>query len=152
VDYWFDVTEFEALVEQARSLKSHDWQVEQLWQQAVARYRGDFLPEVGQIWCVAKREALRQMYIEALIGIGRCCEAQDRFEAAVSWYQRAVEVEVTREDVHLRIMRCYAKAGFRSEALAQYNHYRKILTQELNAEPSDEMRRIHRKIIEDKSF
>jgi len=63
IDYWFDVEEFETLVERARLLPPQDWQAEDLWQRAVALYRGDFLPEVERVWCAPRRERLREMYI-----------------------------------------------------------------------------------------
>ncbi len=146
VDYWFDVEEFEALVERARLLPPHDWQAERLWRQAVALYRGDFLPEVERPWCISKRESLREMYIEALVGVGRCHETRRDFEGAIAWYRRALEVDELREDVHRRIMRCYAEIGRQSESLAQYHHLRGILRQELDVGPSTETKELYERI------
>jgi len=146
VDYWFDVEEFEALVRRARLLPPHDWQAENLWQRAIKLYRGDFLPEVGRMWCMPKRETLREMYIEALVGAARCHETRREFEGAIGWYRRALEVDELREDVHRRIMHCYTKAGRRSEALAQYHRCREILRRELDVEPSVEARRLYEQI------
>ncbi|MBN1811604.1 MAG: tetratricopeptide repeat protein [Anaerolineae bacterium] len=146
VEYWFDVEEFESLIARARLLPPHDWQAEDLWRRALALYRGDFLPEVERIWCISKREALREMYIEALIGMGRCHEARRDFEGAVAWYRRALEMDELREDIHCLIMRCYVEAGQRSKALAQYRHCEKILREELGLEPSLETRRLYEHI------
>ncbi len=151
VDYWFDVEEFEALVERARLLPPHDWQTEGLWQRAVALYREDFLPEVGRMWCIPKREALREMYLEALIGVGRCHEARREFEGAIDWYRRALEADELREDIHRHIMHCYAKAGRRSEALAQYQSCQEILKRELNIKPSIETRRLWERIARERA-
>ncbi len=150
VDYWFDVEEFEALVERARLLPPRDWQTENLWRRAVALYRGDFLPEVERLWCVPKREALREMYIETLIGMGRCHEARREFAEAIGWYRRALEVDELREDVHRRLMHCHAEVGRRSEALAQYHRCQEILRRELNVEPSIETKRLYERIAEEK--
>jgi len=146
VDYWFDVDEFEALVGRARLLPPHDWQTEHLWRRAEALYRGDFLPEVQRVWCVPKREALWEMYLEALVGVGRCHEARREFEEAIGWYRRALEVDELREDVHRRIMHCYTGAGRRSEALAQYHRCQGILRRELDVEPAVETRRLYERI------
>jgi LuxR family maltose regulon positive regulatory protein len=151
VSYWFDVEEFEALVARARLLPPHDWQAEDLWQRALALYRGDFLPEVERIWCVSKREALREMYIEALIGMGRCHEARREFEDAVDWYRQALEVDMLQEDVHRRIMHCYAEAGQRSKALAQYYRCEGVLKDELGLRPSQETRQLYGRISEEES-
>jgi LuxR family maltose regulon positive regulatory protein len=146
VSYWFDVEEFEALVTRARLLPPRDWQAEDLWRRALALYRGDFLPEVERIWCVSKREALREMYIEALIGMGRCYEARREFEGAVDWYRQALEVDVLQEDIHRRIMHCYTEAGQRSKALVQYYRCEGVLKDELGLRPSQETRQLYERI------
>jgi ATP/maltotriose-dependent transcriptional regulator MalT len=146
IDYWFDVEEFEELVGRARLLPPQDWQTETLWRHAVELYRGDFLADIDGVWCVPKRETLREMYIEALVGIGECHEARREFEGAIEWYRRALEVDELREDIHRRIMCCYDKTGRRSEALAQYHRVREILRQELNVEPSIETKRLYEHI------
>ena len=146
VDYWFDVEAFETLVNRARLLPSHDWQTEDLWRRALALYRGDFLPEVERVWCVPRREALRGMYLEALIGVGQCYEARREFEDAIGWYKRALELDDLREDIHRRIMHCYVEAGRRPEALAQYHRCQEILQRELGVDPSIETQRLYEQI------
>ncbi|RLC75369.1 MAG: hypothetical protein DRJ03_30355, partial [Chloroflexi bacterium] len=148
VDYWFDVEQFEALIERARLLPPHDWQAEDLRRRAAALYHGDFLPEVERVWCVPKRETLREMYLEALIEVGQCHERRREFELAIGWYRRALEVDELREGVHRRIMYCYFEGGRRSNALAQYRRCRKILRQELDVEPSVETKRLYEQIAE----
>ena len=145
-DYWFDVEEFEEVIERARLLPPRDWQTEHLWRRAVGLYRGDFLPEVERVWCVPKREMLREMYLEALIGVGQYHQAREEFEEAIGWYRRALEVDELREDVYRRIMHCYAEAGRRPEALAQYHRCREILRRELNVEPSTKTKRLYEQI------
>ena len=86
---------------------------------------------------------LREMYLEALIGLGRCHEARGHLEGAVEWYKRALGVDELREDVHRRIMECYAESGHRARALAQYRYCREILAQELGVDPSIETERLH---------
>jgi two-component SAPR family response regulator len=146
VSYWFDVEEFEALVARARLLPPHDWQAEDLWRRALTLYRGDFLPEVERIWCVSKRESLRDMYIEALLGMGRCYETRREFEYAVDWYRKVLTVDELQERVHRRIIHCYAEAGQRFRALDQYRRCEVILEKELGLRPSQETRQLYERI------
>lgn len=146
VTYWFDVHEFEALVARARLLPPHDWQTEDLWQRALALYTGDFMPEVERMWCVPRREALREMYIEALIGMGRSHEARRDPDGAVEWYRRALDADELREDVHRRIMQCYSQSGQRSKALAQYTRCVETLRDQLNLEPAMETQQLYERI------
>jgi LuxR family maltose regulon positive regulatory protein len=147
VDHWLDVQEFEALVERARLLPPHDWQAQELWQRAVELCQGDFLPEVDRAWCVPKREQLRNQYVEALIESARCCEARGAVDEAVAWYRRALAEDELREDVHRRIMRVYAEAGRRSDALAQYRECQQTLEQELGVEPSPETQELYEELV-----
>jgi DNA-binding SARP family transcriptional activator len=144
VDYWFDVHQFDALVERARLLPPRDWQAQELWRRAVELYQGDFLPEVDRAWCVPRREELRDKYIEALIELGRCHEARGASERAIDRYRQALGVNELREDIHRRIMRTYADAGRRSDAIAQYRRCQEVLRRELGVEPSEETTRLYK--------
>lgn len=145
-DYWFDVEEFEALVKRARSLSPQAWQKESLWRRAATLYQGDFLPEANGAWCVATRETCQEMYLDVLIGVGRCREAQEKSGEAVAWYKRVLEVDELREDVHRRIIDCYIEAGRRSDALIQYRRCREVLSKELGLEPSPETETLYKRI------
>ena len=143
---WFDVVEFERVVERARLLPPHDWQAENLWRRAVELYAGDFLPEVGRTWAVTLRERYREMYLEALIGLGRCSEARSSYIEAIHRYQRALETDNLREDLYGRIMTCFAAAGRRSDAMSQYDRCRSVFMEELGVEPSPEIAIIYERI------
>jgi DNA-binding SARP family transcriptional activator len=143
VDYWFDVEEFESLVERARLLPPHDWQAEDLWRQAVELYQGDLLPHVDRPWCIAKREALRERYVEALSELGRCHESRGAFQGAITWYRRALAIDELREDLHRSVMRAYTQIGRRSDAIAHYHQCRATLRQELGVEPSEATRNLY---------
>jgi DNA-binding SARP family transcriptional activator len=90
---------------------------------------------------------LREMYTEALIGMGRCHEARGELEGAIGWYKQALEMNQWREDIHRRIIYCYVKTDRCPEALAQYHHCREILRRELDIEPSVETNRLYRQIV-----
>jgi DNA-binding SARP family transcriptional activator len=145
-DYWFDVEEFEAVIEQARLLSPRDGMQEDLWRRAVRLYQGDFLPEVERVWCVPKREALCEMFLESLVGLGQCHETRSDLEGAIGWYKRVLEIDELREDVHRHVMRCYAEAGRRSDAVAQYQRCKEILRQELGLEPSAETTKLYEQV------
>jgi ATP/maltotriose-dependent transcriptional regulator MalT/DNA-binding SARP family transcriptional activator len=146
VDYWFDVEQFDALVDRARLLPPHDWQAEDLWRRAVQLYNGELLPEVDRPWCLVKRQELSDKYIEALIQLGRCHETRGALEGAIDHYRQALEVNELREDIHRRIMRAYADANRRSDAVTQYLRCEEILVRELGVEPSRETRRLYQEI------
>jgi ATP/maltotriose-dependent transcriptional regulator MalT/DNA-binding SARP family transcriptional activator len=148
VSYRLDVDEFDALVERARLLPPHYWQAAELWRRAVNLYGGDLLPEVDRDWCVVRRTELRDKYVEALVELGRYDEARGQVEAATERYRQALEINQLREDIHRRIIRTYADAGRRSDAVTQYQRCRDILRGELGIEPSGQTQQLYREIID----
>lgn len=148
IDCWFDAEEFESLVERAQVLPIVDLHAEDLWRRAVLLYRGDFMPSAERTWCVSKREALREMFLEALMALGRCHAARHDCEGAIDWYRRALQVDPLREDIHQSIMRCYDEAGRRSEAVIQYQRCREVIKAELGVEPSPETQQLFAQISE----
>jgi DNA-binding SARP family transcriptional activator len=144
--YWFDVEEFDHIVERARLLPPHDWQTEELWRRAVELYTGDFLPEMDRLWTMTLRERYREMHLEALIGLGRCSEARNNYLEAITRYQQALEEDNLREELYGRIMKCFIAAGRRSDAISQYRRYRLVFMEELGVEPSPEISAIYKRI------
>jgi len=72
----YDVADFQSAVE--RALMTGDKAEEEtLLRQAVELYRGPFLSEIDMDWIVARRDSLRQMYAQALIGLGRLTRRRD---------------------------------------------------------------------------
>jgi two-component SAPR family response regulator len=146
VEYWFDVDQFDALVERARLLPPHDWQAEELWRRAVQLYRGELLPEVDRAWIVVRRRELGDKYMEALVELGRCHEVRGTLEEAIDRYRQALGENELREDIHRRVMRTYADAGRRSDAITQYRRCQEILRRELGIEPSRETMKLYQEI------
>ena len=87
-----------------------------------------------------------RLAVEALIGLGRCHEARGTFDRAIGRYRQALGVNELREDVHRRIIRAYADAGRRSDAVAQYRRCRATLREEVGVEPSTETKRLYEEI------
>ncbi|NLE43409.1 MAG: tetratricopeptide repeat protein [Chloroflexi bacterium] len=147
VTYWFDVEEFVDVFERARLLPPHDWQAETLWRRATTLYTGDFLPDADRLWCVELRERYRDMFLDALIGLGRCCEVRRHYLEAVVYYRRALAVDSLREDVHKRVMECYVAADRRTDAISHFERCRDQFDKELGIEPAEELVAVYRELV-----
>ena len=143
LDYWFDVAEFEQLLEGARPGR----RVEQL-QQAIALYQGDFLEDCYADWCLLTRERLRERCLEALDELAGRLLARRQYRQAIQTLRRGLEMDDLREKFHRQLMRAYALSGRRSEALAQYQRCAEILERELSALPSPETTALYRRILD----
>jgi TolB-like protein/Flp pilus assembly protein TadD len=67
-------------------------------------------------------------------------------EAAIATAQRLLQLDPAREETHRLLMRLYAAAGQRAQALRQYDHCRDVLQRDLQAKPDADTERLHRQI------
>lgn len=133
----YDVADFQSAVE--RALMTGDKAEEEtLLRQAVELYRGPFLSEIDMDWIVARRDSLRQMYAQALIGLGRLTRRRDDLPEALGFFTRALVEVPEREDIHREVMNIYIKLGRNEDARRQYNLLADMLRTQLKISPSRE--------------
>lgn len=143
LDCWFDVAEFERLLEGTESGQ----RVKRL-QQAIALYQGDFLEDCYADWCLLTRERLRERCLEALDELAGRLLARRQYRQAIQTLRRGLEMDNLRENFHRQLMRAYALSGRRSQAIAQYQRCAEILERELSAAPSPETTALYRRILD----
>jgi LuxR family transcriptional regulator, maltose regulon positive regulatory protein len=138
VDIHADAAELKSLTAQARLMPSRDARTEDLWRQAVALYRGDFLPSLDTEWVLPIREIMRETYIDALMGLSECARIRGDLREALALLKQAVGVDPYREDIHRAIMTCYAERGEKKKVLVHLVELQQLLWQELAVKPSSE--------------
>ncbi len=116
------------------------------WQKAVELYRGPFLQGHNDPWIVERRRDFQAGYLEALSEMARARLAEDRPEHALGLFQRALNEDSTREDIHREVMRLYAQMGRRSEAAA---HFQRLVEEldRVGRKPEDETQRLYAEIM-----
>jgi len=140
---WGDVDAFESAASTAR--RSDD---PALHHTALGLYAGDLLPDdLYDDWATWRREGLHQTYLQLLLGVARRHEARGELKQAMEALQGAIQCEPTLEESHVALMRLYAAAGQRRQALRQYALLREVLAVELDAEPDESSRRMHAVIL-----
>jgi DNA-binding SARP family transcriptional activator len=140
---WVDVQAFEAAVATARRMQDPA-----SYRAAIALYTGDLLPEDRyEDWAASRREELRIIYLSLLSDLARLYEERGEIGPAIENLQRAVSSEPTHEDAHVGLMRLYARAGQRYQALQQYQQLREALLREINAEPDPNTRQVYLDIL-----
>jgi DNA-binding SARP family transcriptional activator len=66
---------------------------------------------------------------------------------AVEAAKEVVQREPFRETGHQLLMRAYAASGNRADALRAYEKCRKLISEELGADPAPETQAIHRRVL-----
>ena len=137
-DHWLDMRGFGDLLNAER------------WEEAIALYRGEFLEGLSlkdsapyEDWVFLTRERLRGQYLTALRRLAAQCDNPKRAE---EYLRRALELEPWDEGGQRSLMRLLAARGERGAALAQYESCRRVLREELSAEPEAETTRLYEQI------
>src|SRR5215831_5084745 len=145
-----DISRFEALVSGARAAaRDGSWdQAARQARSALALWRGEPLADIGSE-ALALREIPRlaemrlqamETHIEADLHLGR-------HDEVITELRRLAGAHPLREHVHALLMLALYRDGRQAEALAAYQHARRVLVDELGAEPGAELRQLHRQIL-----
>lgn len=134
-----DVTEFKRYWKQANKLESADNMEEAIvyYEKAYTFYNSDFLQEISlENWVEAEREHLRETYLIILDRLSWYYYNKEKYEFARRFCREALKKDDCLEDIHARLMCCYAKLGQRASAIRQYQKCVEILDKELDISPS----------------
>lgn len=99
-------------------------------------FRGELLPDWYDEWVVIERERLRQVCLHALEQLSTAWLRRGRIALAVDAGVAAVAAEPLRESAHQVLIDAHLAAGNAAEAIRQYGHYRRLLREALQLEPS----------------
>jgi len=140
---WIDVAAFEAAATAAR----RSGNVER-YHLAISSYPGDLLPEDRyEDWAAERRQTLRALWLTLLRELAALYGEQGAWGEAIVVLQQITSAEPADEPAHVSLMRMYASAGQRLQALRQYQHLRDRLQEELDVEPDLESTRLYESIL-----
>ena len=138
-DAWVDVHAFESAASDAR--RSGDLKV---YRAALELYTGDLLPEDRyEEWVGPWQDELRTEFVALSMELAGLLEARADLEGAVEALRRVVDLDPLNEEAHVRLIRAYALAGRRRQALDQFARLRTLFDRELGVEPSAAAQRLH---------
>jgi DNA-binding SARP family transcriptional activator/Tfp pilus assembly protein PilF len=144
---WSDVEEFQNLLQGAQDLERvAPAEAVERYGRAVALYQGDFLGDSTAEWALPFQRNLAHAYEDALRRLAHLSLDRGDLPAAVGSYQRLLERDYYREDIHRELLSAYAQQG--QPGLA-HEHYRKLqrrLRLELDVEPEAATRDLHHRI------
>ena len=139
---WVDVEAFEEAARTARRSREPT-----AYEAALDLYAGELLPtDRYEEWAEEHRLRLHETYLSLLLGLARLHEERGEYGLAIEALRRVVAEEPAREEAHVRLMRLYALAGSKGEALAQYVQLEEILAREWGAEPAASSRALRKEI------
>jgi DNA-binding SARP family transcriptional activator len=138
-----DVEAFEAAAAaalQSRSPRAHHI--------ALDLYAGELLPgDRYEDWAARPRERLHDVHLRLLWELADVHRERGQFREAIGTFSRLVAAEPTHEEARAGLMRLYAVAGQRWNALREYERLRTALREELNLEPDTATQQLYADIL-----
>lgn len=125
-----DVDEFRSAADRARRSSSLD-----AYAEAVELHRNGLLPDDRyEDWAIGPRDELRLEYLALLEEQAALLESRGDIAGATRAVTLLIGADPLLEEAHVRLMRLYALAGRRADAMRQYEHLREALGSEPGAE------------------
>jgi predicted ATPase/DNA-binding SARP family transcriptional activator len=138
-----DVDAFEAAAAAARTLGTSD-----AFETAIDLFAGELLPEDRyEAWTEPRRSLVREQFASLCLELAERREREGRVGDALAFAQRVLHDERLHEPAHRFLMGCYARAGRRQDALAQFERLRDELRRRLEAEPDAVTRALYRGLL-----
>jgi predicted ATPase/DNA-binding SARP family transcriptional activator len=155
-DIFFDVWEFERHINIANSLNSRPSsprKLQQVLEQALVLYKGDFLPSLKtenapelETWLFGERDRLQTMMTNALFLAMNTSLKRKRYTVGIEHGRRLIAIEPFYEKAYRLLMMLYASANNRTNALQVYEQLVTILADELDTEPEAESVTLYQQI------
>jgi ATP/maltotriose-dependent transcriptional regulator MalT/DNA-binding SARP family transcriptional activator len=139
VDLIYDVDEFEQVLGKINKSEIDSPERRAYSRQALEIYHNDFLPEIDMGWADERRRELQNSFLRILVDLGEMTYTRKNYSEALEIFQRAIEIEPFRDDIHLWVLRCLVGMGDFQLAKKHYHEYTFTLQKELGLSPSEEL-------------
>lgn len=149
ISIWLDVDEFEKCIQAGAKLKTSGKLAEAIheYEAAIHLYQGEFLADDPyEDWAVLARERLRVNYLETVDQLSQINFDQANYTVCISLCRLIMARDQCREDVHCRLMMCFARQNQHHLALRQYQACVEALRKELNVVPTATTRQLYERV------
>lgn len=113
---------------------------------ATTIYRGDFLEDMNEDWCLAERRRLSDIHTGVLRELIYRLAASGQYQVAVSYAHRWITTDPLDEKAHRSLMRLYAAMGQPVRVSEQFESCWQTLEVELGIPPSEKTTRLHEEL------
>jgi ATP/maltotriose-dependent transcriptional regulator MalT/DNA-binding SARP family transcriptional activator len=148
-EVWYDVRAFEEAQARAKQAldNGQDGEAKSCYLTMVELYRGDYVQSFYSDWCAARRDELRNAYLDARQQLARIAWREEQLDESIMHWQHMLAVDNWLEEAHYGLMRCYARQGKRGLALRQYQRCKETLEQEFGAAPRASIQNFYQRLM-----
>ncbi len=147
VELQLDVEEFERLCHEGATAEDETLQLE-LYSQALALYKGDFLPKLSmEAWVMPLAAYYHRIYLETVDATLDILERSQQWVEAAALCTKALKIEPYSEDLYRHLMRCKMALGDRAAVTEIYTEMSDLLFSTFGVMPSEESQAIYRESL-----
>jgi LuxR family maltose regulon positive regulatory protein len=143
----YDVGRFERAAAVADGLPRGDPRRFFALTEAINAYGGSYLPEFTSDWVITRRRGLELHYLDLLASHAEEALVRDQPQRAVGTLRRALEIDPYRDDLNRQYMEALGLLGRRSEIVAHYQRYVRLIADDLGLDPSPQIREAYDRLI-----
>jgi len=147
VDYEYDVQNFISLTNLAREEKNTRSKIEYL-KSAIETYKGIYLPDIDEYWVMPDRQKFHEMHMQNLLDLAGIYRKENEFLKSLDYCQLALAEDSCHEEAYRISMQVHADMGNRAAVTRQFELCRKILQQDIGAEPSPKTINLYQNLLE----
>jgi len=140
-DVWIDAEQFEQICAAGKTAdRAEDSAAAARHYEAACQlYEGEFLAEDPYAeWALEHKDRLRLLAVEILSRLVEIYAGRHEYGSASMLARRILTIDPCNEQMHLRLMRCYARCGQRHLAMRQYHQMAETLWESLRVRPPAE--------------
>jgi two-component SAPR family response regulator/Flp pilus assembly protein TadD len=146
LDYDYDVEDFLQEISSAQSTDDQSVKIQHL-KNALALYKGPYLPKMDYEWALVQRENLHQKYLAIASNLIDLLIETKQYQQAIAYSDRAIEIDPCLEAAHRSAMVAYSALGDKAGMVRQFDKCKKLLLNDLGVTPSPQTETLYRTLI-----
>jgi len=147
LNIWFDVVEFESLLNRAEDLPRGSKAKAANLEQAVELYRGPFMEEFYGEWTEMRRRELENKYLKTLSLLANLNGDRGKHDKAIALLEKLIAIDPYHDEVYCQLMEWHLATGDKVSALRIYKRYLDTVTSELEFDPPAQIRELRKRIL-----
>jgi len=147
VNIWFDVAEFEDLLNRAKNLPPSSKARAANLERAIELYRGSFMEEFYSEWTEMRRREFEDKYLKALSLLTSFYGDTGEYDRAIALLEKFIAIDPYQDEIYCQIMEWYLVIGDKVSALRTYKRYIDTVASEKEFTPSARIQELHKRIF-----
>lgn len=142
-----DIERFDELCQKGATAQAEEEKLN-IWLQALALYKGDFLDKMSsEPWVVPIATYFHNLYVQTVLSALPMLESRERWTDAAELCKAALVHEPYMEELYSHLMTAYLRQGLSQSAVKVYESMSELLLSNFGVMPSDEIRALYREAI-----